>query len=719
MFAPRNLLTVVFFLGKRISSNMDNSLPQESMKKHSSGSPILNSIDPIINNTSSITERKTSIVYPDITKDLYSLNLEADELESNGKQKGILLIDEREQLKIESENVFLKALHLKPGKKVKVVSIFGNTGEGKSYTLNKVFFNGVEVFKTSPSQVSCTLGIWAKYDPNLNVICLDTEGFLGISKLGSQRERLLLKVLAVSDIIIYKTRAERLPSDLYTYLGTASDVYNRHFSGILKKALAADSCVSTGVGPGVIIFHQTLNTNTLHDLDEKPNITAEDILRDNFSELGASHDAFSFLKYVGVKTSLNGDTSFELLKSEIQQRLESSDLRSPRDPKYIYLILKSLNDTFHSPLSATNHQQYLMQFFTCPDKCQSCMNGCTLSMNHGEDGESHKCDKPCKFQHQYQNYVFLCKKCIKNGKKTIVKSSYQTSKDNSWTSYFTYVWSGYVIECPVCGEIYRSRQHWYGNKSPEESAVQLEVVHIWPGDKLYFQEHTLFGNYNSAQKVVDSVSVLTDAVTSVGSPPARMITDWVNGKIAPSYWRPNAEIKACAQCNVSFVPSGQNKITPAKHHCRSCGEGFCESCSSKKCAVPHKGWTTSVRVCDSCYQDLEGRGQSLLAGIYREDQLTEVRARYLSETVVSSITAVKSVLDMSKDFIKDKARPSYWTPDNECTECALCTKPFGTLLPLHHCRDCGRGVCDSCSNSKKIVPLRGWHSPVRVCNSCR
>lgn len=63
--------------------------------------------------------------------------------------------------------------------KVKVVSIFGNTGEGKSYTMNHVFFNGEEIFKTSPSQMSCTMGVWAKYDPNLNVICLDTEGLLG------------------------------------------------------------------------------------------------------------------------------------------------------------------------------------------------------------------------------------------------------------------------------------------------------------------------------------------------------------------------------------------------------------------------------------------------------------------------------------------------------------------------------------------------------------
>ena len=34
----------------------------------------------------------------------------------------------------------------------------GNTGEGKSYTLNQTFFHGEEVFVTSPDQDSCTTG---------------------------------------------------------------------------------------------------------------------------------------------------------------------------------------------------------------------------------------------------------------------------------------------------------------------------------------------------------------------------------------------------------------------------------------------------------------------------------------------------------------------------------------------------------------------------------
>lgn len=43
--------------------------------------------------------------------------------------------------------------------------------------------------------MSCTLGVWAAYDPELRVICLDTEGLLGTTTQENQRTRLLLKVI--------------------------------------------------------------------------------------------------------------------------------------------------------------------------------------------------------------------------------------------------------------------------------------------------------------------------------------------------------------------------------------------------------------------------------------------------------------------------------------------------------------------------------------------
>ncbi|XP_050302992.1 zinc finger FYVE domain-containing protein 1-like isoform X2 [Anthonomus grandis grandis] len=694
---------------------MDSLVYAPRKNKLSAKSPlILNSLDPNINNYQSSKEKK-SPPGKTISDQLDSLALELEDLDSSGS-KGILLLDESENLKIKTEDAFLKTLCVENGKKVKVVSIFGNTGEGKSYTMNQVFFNGEQIFRTSSSQVSCTLGVWAKYDPNLNVICLDTEGLLGITKKENQRTRLLLKVLAVSDIIIYRTRAERLQRDLFSFLGGASNVFKEHFSAVLQKALLKNDgeCpAGLGLGPGVIIFHETHHTNTLDNIHDSASVnqSAEDILRQMFANLDMNCDSFSFIKYVGVKTSLKARTSFESLKSEIIKQLESTEIRSPRDVKIIYRMLKKLTEKFQSPINDVNHQQYLMQFFTCPDKCQSCKMNCQLSMGHKEEGEMHSCNSPCTFQHQYQNCVYLCRRCHKNGERIIVKASYHTNRDTTWTSYFNYVWSGYVIECPKCGEIYRSRQHWYGNKNPEDSAVRTEIVHIWPGERI------MFGSYNSAQKVVDGVNVFTDMVSN-SLQHAKMISDWVNDKIAPSYWRPNHEIEACFKCNISFIPSGQNKIVPSKHHCRACGEGFCESCSSQRCPVPQKGWTDPVRVCDSCYMELEDRGQSLLSGLSGEEQ-NEVRARYISETVVNSISAVKSVLDIPKDFLKESARPSYWTPDNECIECVLCKNPFGPLIPVHHCRDCGKGVCDNCSSSRKAVPLKGWDSPVRVCDACR
>ena len=51
----------------------------------------------------------------------------------------------------------------------------------------------------------------------------------------NHRTRQLLKVLAISDIVIYKTRAERLHTDLFYFMGDASKAYNEHFSVELQK----------------------------------------------------------------------------------------------------------------------------------------------------------------------------------------------------------------------------------------------------------------------------------------------------------------------------------------------------------------------------------------------------------------------------------------------------------------------------------------------------
>ena len=92
--------------------------------------------------------------------------------------------------------------------------------------------------------------------------------------------------------------------------------------------------------------------------------------------------------------------------------------------------------------------------------------------------------------------------------------------------------------CPHCGEIYRSRKHWYGNKTPEDmGVVRTEIVHVWPGGSL-----SLNSQKHSAQMMVDSMSSLKETVRIWTEQPSKEITDWMTDQIAPSYWKPNNEI---------------------------------------------------------------------------------------------------------------------------------------------------------------------------------
>lgn len=152
-----------------------------------------------------------------------------------------------------------------PQEPVKVLSIFGNTGDGKSHTLNHMFFGGCEVFSTSPSQDSCTIGVWAAYYPPLSLVLLDTEGLLGATDKQNQRLRLLLKVLAVSDLVIYRTRAERLHNDMFQFLGNASKAYLKFFTPELKALSSRCGLEVTlsSLGPALLVFHETSRTNLL------------------------------------------------------------------------------------------------------------------------------------------------------------------------------------------------------------------------------------------------------------------------------------------------------------------------------------------------------------------------------------------------------------------------------------------------------------------------
>ncbi|KAI1302391.1 Zinc finger FYVE domain-containing protein 1 [Halotydeus destructor] len=613
--------------------------------------------------------------------------------------ESFLLVDEFEMMQVSTSEEFASKLGCNPNASVKVVSIFGNTGEGKSHTLNAAFFDGEEMFKTSPAQSSCTIGIWTAYDAKRKVITIDTEGLLGVSENNNRRTRLLLKVLAVSDVIIYRTRAERLHNDLFTFLGDASRAYVHHFSTELKAA--AQRCHFDGpisvLGPVVVVFHETLHTDILkteHDL------TPEDVLRKRFQTLGLSTEAYSAFHYVGTQTS-KAPTCFKGLKEAMCRHLENSTVRSARTSSVIYAALSVLNEKFSGDIERTVNSTFPDEYFTCSAQCLSCGSRCSHSMNHHRDGVAHKSSAKCIYQHQFSNKLYFCRHCYDRGDEIQVIPKTSASNESTWFGLANYAMSGYVLECNRCGVIYRSRQYWYGNQEPWD-CVHQEVRHIWEGENL------CQGSQNAAQKMLDSVSYISETVSGMSAKPASIVKGWVADQIAPPYWVPNHKITCCGLCERDFDPAEK------KHHCRKCGYGFCDDCSGHRCPVPDRGWGNQpVRVCDRCYDKIQE------AEALRSSGEPEVVARKMGEKFQQTVgTVVCTAIDYPLALVKDYARPEYWKPDHEISKCCVCEQEFTEKNPIHHCRGCGDGVCHPCSLGKKPVKSRGWDMPVRVCDTC-
>ena len=67
-------------------------------------------------------------------------------------------------------------------------------------------------------------------------------------------------------------------------------------------------------------------------------------------------------------------------------------------------------------------------------------------------------------------------------------------------------------------------------------------------------------------------------------------------KEADRKWQDDTLIAACSNCNKKF------SLSVRKHHCRRCGQIFCNECTLSQADLPsYKG---KVRVCDACVRDL-------------------------------------------------------------------------------------------------------------------
>lgn len=81
-----------------------------------------------------------------------------------------------------------------------------------------------------------------------------------------------------------------------------------------------------------------------------------------------------------------------------------------------------------------------------------------------------------------------------------------------------------------------------------------------------------------------------------------------------------AEGEVCHRCRVAFG------VIQRRHHCRACGQVFCQQCSSKVSTLPKFGIEKEVRVCEACYEQVNKPSTA-------STKETDLPAEYLSSSL--------------------------------------------------------------------------------------
>lgn len=63
--------------------------------------------------------------------------------------------------------------------------------------------------------------------------------------------------------------------------------------------------------------------------------SAEEILRERFTQMNIDLEAFSSLRYIGVQTQ-QPPTDYNVIKSAVNAEIENTAVRSPRTPDVIF-----------------------------------------------------------------------------------------------------------------------------------------------------------------------------------------------------------------------------------------------------------------------------------------------------------------------------------------------------------------------------------------------
>ncbi|XP_037316914.2 FYVE, RhoGEF and PH domain-containing protein 6 [Pungitius pungitius] len=104
------------------------------------------------------------------------------------------------------------------------------------------------------------------------------------------------------------------------------------------------------------------------------------------------------------------------------------------------------------------------------------------------------------------------------------------------------------------------------------------------------------------------------------------------------------------------------------------------------------------------------------------DEWLEAIAKAIDDYTKKKITFTSSRSQEEAEGVVDTGAPlgskaPIWIPDLRATMCMICTCEFTLTWRRHHCRACGRVVCQACSANKYYLEYLK-NQPARVCDHC-
>lgn len=290
-------------------------------------------------------------------------------------------------------------------------------------------------------------------------------------------------------------------------------------------------------------------------------------------------------------------------------------------------MIAALTDIFSEPVAHVSHRIRAVWFdscLRCPQSCQACLRRCVHAAGHG--GAHSAGTAFCKHDPALQNIEMLCRKCVKSGTPNKVRWGIPTelSGQSGPIANVSSALIGLVLECATHGVLYRSRDSWFSDPVAAK-VVEERVVHVF-GDCVVRQ---VVGDERiHSRSVVDTLAPVGAALCQVSSSLSEAVGRYVPDRIQnsssvsqiselvsstvsatvsaisdhtrPQHWVHDSQVDSCCVCQQQL----QRKLWSI-HHCRRCGQGVCDGCSSKRRCVPSRGWVTPVRVCDGCDEALD------------------------------------------------------------------------------------------------------------------